>query len=305
MAVADTPPQISLPRWKIWLLASRPATLTAAVAPLLVGGALAQSEGRFAPVAWTAALLGATFIQLGTNFANDVFDYEKGADTAERKGPLRVTQAGLVTPQQVKRAMVLAFVLATACGALLVGIGGWPIVWLGLASIASGIAYTGGPAPLGYLGLGDVFVFAFFGVAAVCGTYYVQTLQLTLESLLWSVPAGCTCTAVLVVNNLRDADTDMRVGKKTLAVRLGKTAVRVEYVLMWLVAVGLPALLAVQRQQPVLALPLLLVPPALPLIREVWSTDDGQRLNAALAKTAKLHLVLGVLCAVGIALAAP
>lgn len=302
MAVAPLTATSQLPRWKIWLLASRPATLTAAIAPLLVGGALAWAEGRFAPLAWTAALLGATFIQLGTNFANDVFDYEKGADTAERKGPLRVTQAGLVTPQQVKRAMVLAFALATACGALLVGIGGWPIVWLGLASIASGIAYTGGPAPLGYLGLGDIFVFAFFGVAAVCGTYYVQTLDLTIESFVWSVPVGCTCTAVLVVNNLRDADTDVHVGKRTLAVRLGKTAVRVEYALLWLVALGLPALLAVQRQQPALALPLLLAIAAVPLTREVWATDDGPRLNAALARTAKLHLALGVLCAIGIAL---
>jgi 1,4-dihydroxy-2-naphthoate octaprenyltransferase len=304
---AATPHQAAtlanLPRWKIWVLASRPATMTAAVSPLLVGGALAWVGDQFAPVAWVAALLGACFIQLGTNYANDVFDYEKGADTADRKGPLRVTQAGLVSPAAVKRAMVLAFALSVVCGALLVGIGGWPIVWLGLASIASGIVYTGGPAPLGYLGLGDVFVFAFFGIAAVCGTFYVQTLQWSPEALLWSIPVGCTCTAVLVVNNLRDADTDVRVGKRTLAVRFGKTAVRIEYAVLWLIALGLPVALAAARQQPWLALPALLVVPAVGLTQEIWRTDDGMRLNAALARTAKLHLVLGVLCAAGLVLA--
>ena len=182
----------ALPRWKVWLLASRPATLTAALAPVAVGGALTWREGQYAALPWLAALLGALLIQLGTNYANDVFDYEKGADTAARKGPLRVTQAGLVSPAAVKRAMWMAFFGAVLCGTYLVWLHGWPLVVLGLASVASGIAYTGGPYPLGYLGLGDLFVFAFFGVAAVVGTVFVQTGLVMPDAWLWSLPVGAT-----------------------------------------------------------------------------------------------------------------
>lgn len=291
-----------LPRWKIWLLASRPATLTAALAPVAVGGALTWRDGRFAPLAWAAALLGAVCIQLGTNYANDVFDYEKGADTAERKGPLRVTQAGLVSPAAVKRAMVLAFAAATLCGIYLVWRSGWPLVALGLASIASGIAYTGGPYPLGYLGLGDVFVFAFFGFAAVAGTEFVQTGAVSADAWWWSVPIGASCTAILVVNNLRDADTDVHVGKRTLAVRFGAGFVRGEYLLMWLLALGVPAAMALRDGSVWPALPLLLLPLVIRVSRSVLQHRDGPTLNAALASTAKLHLFSGLLAAAGLLL---
>lgn len=295
-------PLADLPRWKVWLLASRPATLTAALAPLAVGGALTWRDGRFAALPWVAALLGAVFIQLGTNYANDVFDYEKGADTAERKGPLRVTQAGLVSPAAVKRAMGLAFAAAVLCGVYLVWLCGWPLVVLGLASIAAGIAYTGGPYPLGYLGLGDVFVFIFFGFAAVVGTEFVQTGAVSGDAWWWSVPVGASCTAILVVNNLRDADTDVHVGKKTLAVRFGAGFVRGEYLLMWLLALGIPVAMALRDRSPWPALPLLLLPAVLQVSRSVLRHRDGPTLNLDLAKTAKLHLFSGILAAVGLVL---
>jgi 1,4-dihydroxy-2-naphthoate octaprenyltransferase len=285
---------------RIWWLASRPATLTAAIAPLAVGGALAHAHGGWQPAAWTAALLGAMFIQLGTNYANDVFDYEKGADTAARQGPLRVTQAGLVSPQAVKRAMLLAFAAAVLCGTYLVWLCGWPLVALGVASVISGVLYTGGPWPLGYLGLGDVFVFAFFGVAAVAGTVFVQLRAVPADVWLWSLPVGATCTAILVVNNLRDARTDVLVGKRTLAVRFGAAFVRWEYGLLWLMALAVPLALALRDRSPWLALPCVLTPAAVSLTREVATTDDGPRLNAALAKTARMHLVAGLLMAAAI-----
>lgn len=300
--MTDRDLQADMPRWRIWLLASRPATLTAALAPLGVGGVLAWRAGHFVGPAWLAALLGALFIQLGTNYANDVFDYEKGADTAARKGPLRVTQAGLVAPQAVKRAMYVAFALATGCGAYLVWLRGWPLVALGIASVISGIAYTGGPFPLGYLGLGDVFVMAFFGVAAVTGTVYVQAGFVTSESWAWSVAVGASCTAILVVNNLRDAETDVLVGKRTLAVRFGVGFVRAEYVAMWLLALGIPLALGGAAGAWALALPWLAVWPIVRTTRTVLTSTDGPTLNLALAQTAKLHLATGLLATAGLAI---
>lgn len=294
-------------RLKIWLLASRPATLTAAVAPVLIGGALARRDHVQNGVAFTAALAGALCLQLGSNYANDVFDFEKGADTAARKGPLRVTQAGLVTPAQVKRAMVLAFALATACGAVLVARSGWPIVWLGLASIASAVLYTGGPRPLGYMGLGDVFVFAFFGVAAVTGTYFVQAGRVAGDAWLWSLLPGATSTAILVVNNLRDVDTDMVAGKRTLAVRWGARAGRTEYALLWLLALLVPLAATWQARSSQTAgalwllLPLLITPVAVRWTRRLAASQDGPAFNKLLGDTAKLHLVAGILAALGIA----
>lgn len=296
----DRPAQPTMPRWKVWLLASRPATLTAVVSPLLVGGALAVQDGVADLGAWLAAFLGALFIQLGTNYANDVFDYEKGADTAERVGPLRVTQAGLVTPRQMRAAMVLAFALATVCGTALVWRCGWPIVWLGLASIASGVLYTGGPWPLGYNGLGDAFVFLFFGLAATVGTYFVQAGTTTPLVWIWAVPVGATCTAIIIVNNLRDIDTDVQVGKRTLAVRFGAEFVRTEYAAMWALALAIPVALALNARAPLLALPVLILPLAMKLLRTLRSTRDPAVLNPLLGATARLHLLAGVLSAVGI-----
>lgn len=224
--------QSSMTPLQIWLLASRPKTLPAAAAPVIVGTAVALSDGVFRLWPALAALLGALLIQIGTNFANDVFDFKKGADTQERLGPLRVTQAGLLSPKQVMVGMWLVFALAVMVGLYLVYVGGWPIVAIGILSIVSGIAYTGGPFPLGYNGLGDLFVFIFFGLVAVGGTYYVQAGSVGVASIWAAIPIGLLATAILIVNNLRDIETDRQAGKKTLAVRFGVKGAQTEYLLV-------------------------------------------------------------------------
>ncbi|MFO0602774.1 MAG: 1,4-dihydroxy-2-naphthoate polyprenyltransferase [Polyangiales bacterium] len=290
-------------RAAIWVMACRPATLTAAVVPVLVGAAVAWRAAGAAGVRWgalTAALLGAVFIQIGTNLANDVFDHEKGADTAERLGPTRVTQAGLLTAAEVRRGMVVAFGLAVAAGAYLVAVGGPVIVAIGLASIASGIAYTGGPYPLGYNGLGDVFVFVFFGLVAVCGTAFVATGALPMLAWLAAVPVGALATAVLVVNNVRDRSTDVRAGKRTLVVRFGRAFGVAEYAGLWLLAAGATAGMAAWLRTPWVLLPLVTLPLGAKLARTV-ATVEGAPLNATLAATAKALLAFGSLLAVGLA----
>ncbi|MBU1674637.1 1,4-dihydroxy-2-naphthoate polyprenyltransferase, partial [bacterium] len=210
----------------IWSLAARPRTLPTAVLPVMIGGTLAYEAGAFALWPCLAALAGALLIQIGTNFTNDLCDHLKGVDDADRIGPLRVTQAGLVTPTQMKIAIFVVFKLAVLVGLYLVFRGGWPVVAIGLASILCGVLYTAGPRPLGYLGLGDLFVLVFYGPVAVGGTYYVITLDITAAVLALSVPPGMMATAVLVVNNLRDMESDRRTGKRALAVRLGRTFTR-------------------------------------------------------------------------------
>lgn len=287
---------------KIWVLASRPRTLPAAIAPVLVGMALAAAHGLFAWAPALAAMLGACFIQIGTNFANDYFDFKSGADTAERLGPLRVTQAGLVTPAQIKAATAIAFGLATLCGLYLTWVGGWPIVVIGLLSILCGIAYTGGPFPLGYNGLGDLFVFVFFGLVAVGGTYYVQALSLSPVALAVAVPVGLLSTAIIVVNNLRDVDTDVVAGKRTLAVLFGRTFARKEYLVLLILAYLTPlALIALGHLSWGAALTLLSLPMAVGLVRKVH-TVQGPALNAVLGGTGKLLLVFSLLLSVGILL---
>jgi len=289
---------------RVWLLATRPATLTAALAPVLVGAAASAHAVGPSRVRWAAVLaaaLGATFIQIGTNLANDVFDYEKGADTAERLGPLRVTQAGLLTPRQVRGGMVASFVLATLAGVYLVAVAGWPIVVIGLASIASGVAYTGGPYPLGYNGLGDVFVFVFFGLVAVCGTALVAVGDVPLTAWAGAVPVGALATAVLVVNNVRDHETDVKAGKRTLVVRHGRGFGVVEYAALWALALAVPVALAVSLNAPWMALPLLTLPAAMRLTRAVSGTQ-GKALNPLLGATARMLLVHSALATVGFAL---
>lgn len=279
-----------------WLIAARPRTLTAGVVPVAVGSSIAFSMDAFRAGPALAALMGALLIQVGTNFANDAFDFEKGADGADRVGPLRVTQAGLLTAAQVKLGMVASFALATACGAYLAWIAGWPIIALGLASIASGVLYTGGPKPIGYLGLGDVFVLAFFGFAAVCGTVFVQTGNVPPIALLAALPVGALATAILAVNNLRDRETDARAGKRTLAVRFGASFARAEYVALIAIAYAVPIAIGGAALLVLLSLPLALVHTR-GVLRE-----DGAALNARLAGTAKLLAVHGALLALGIAL---
>jgi 1,4-dihydroxy-2-naphthoate polyprenyltransferase len=271
-----------------WVLAARPKTLSAASVPVLVGSACAFALGgfRFGPA--LAALLGALLLQVGANFANDVYDYEKGADTAERLGPTRAVQAGLISPSAMKRGMYLVFALSLLIGAYLTWVAGPVILAIGVVSIASAIAYTGGPYPLGYNGLGDVFVFLFFGLVAVCGTVFV--------------PVGALATAILVVNNLRDAEQDAKVGKRTLAVRWGARAVLLEYGLLLAVSYAVPLFLATSTAGGrFVLLPLLTLPLARRLMRAVAS-EKGRELNARLAGTAKLLLLFGLLFALGIVL---
>ena len=206
----------------IWLMAARPRTLPAAVAPVLVGTALAATEGTFKSLTFVAAMLGALFIQVGTNLSNDYSDARRGADTEDRLGPVRVTAGGLVPPRQVLVATYVAFGLAVLAGAYLIATAGWELLLIGVASILAGVLYTGGPRPYGYEGLGEVFVFLFFGVVAVTGSYFAQVEQLTWEAFVLAVPVGLLASAILVVNNVRDLETDRRAGKRTLAVRLGR-----------------------------------------------------------------------------------
>jgi 1,4-dihydroxy-2-naphthoate octaprenyltransferase len=285
----------------VWLLAFRPRTLVAAVVPVAVGTALAHREGAARPGVALAALLGALLIQVATNLVNDYYDFVRGADTAERVGPTRVTQAGLIAPEQVLGGAKLCGLLALAVGSYLTSVGGWPIVVIGLLSLASGYAYTGGPWPLGYHGLGDLFVFVFFGLVAVAGTDYVQTGALHPLALWAAVPVGTLCTALIVVNNLRDAATDARTGKRTLAVRLGERFARWEYTALVAAAFALPAaLVALGLLRAPALLPLLAAPLALEPLRRVWR-ERGAPLNQALASTARLQAAFGLLWAIGLA----
>jgi 1,4-dihydroxy-2-naphthoate octaprenyltransferase len=283
-----------------WISAARPRTLTAAVAPVAVGTACAHVAGG---VAWgpaLAALAGAGLIQIGTNFANDVFDAEKGADTAERKGPTRAVAAGLISAAAMRLAMIATFAAAVAVGVYLVAVGGWPIVAIGLASVAAGVAYTGGPWPLGYHGLGDVFVMAFFGQVAVCGTAYVQLGHVPALAWWLSLPVGAVATAVLVVNNLRDRETDARAGKRTLAVRFGRGFALGEYAGLMLLAHVVPVVVAV-RGLPWCALGVVTAPWALVLCRQLARAVPGPAMNRLLGTTAQLLLVQSLALAVGLA----
>lgn len=285
-----------------WLLAIRPKTLPAAVAPVVVGTAVAMREGGFAPAAALVALFVALLLQIAANLANDLFDFRRGADTAERLGPTRVTQSGLLSPGQVAAGTAVVLALAIAGGLSLVWRGGWPIFLLGLLALVSAVAYTGGPAPLAYLGLGEPFVFLFFGFAGVAGTAYVQTGSLTPLALLASVPVGAIVTGVLVVNNLRDVDTDRAAGKRTLAVRLGPTATRWEYALLLALAYAAPPLGLALGLMPAWALlAWATLPVAAALVRRLW-VASGRALNPLLGETARLAVLFAVPFAIGIAL---
>lgn len=287
-----------------WILAIRPKTLPAAIVPVVVGSAIAIADGAFVPSAAIAALLVALLLQVGANLANDYFDFRSGADTAERLGPTRVTQSGLIAPEHVLAGTLAVVALAAVCGLYLVWRGGWPILALGLLAILATFAYTAGPLPLGYNGLGEVFVLLFFGVVAVAGAYYVQARALTPLALAASLPIGCSVTAILVVNNLRDIETDRRAGKRTLAVRLGRRATQIEYAaLLVLPFILLPLFWATGLLSRWWWLPWLSSPLAIRLIRHVCR-DTGAALNASLAGTARLHLVFGLLLAIAIVLPA-
>jgi 1,4-dihydroxy-2-naphthoate octaprenyltransferase len=299
-SMTEAAPARPRPTLKAWLMAARPKTLTAALVPVAVGTSLAFAAGvgRWLPA--LAALVGAVFIQVGTNLTNDYYDFKKGADTAERLGPVRVTQSGLIAPGTVLAAALGCFGLAFLTGTYLVWVGGWPIVAIGLASLLAGYAYTGGPYPLAYHGLGDIFVLGFFGFVAVTGTYYVQAGEVSPAAWWASVPVGAIGTGLLVVNNLRDASTDVKANKRTLVVRWGTGAGKAEYVLLLVAAYLTPLFLwGLGLKGPWVLLPLVSAPLAVPPLKLVLGAQ-GAALNPALGGTARLQAVFGLLFAVGL-----
>ena len=289
-----------IPSFKVWLLAARPKTLPAGSVPVVVAGAMAYGAGKFHLLSWLAALFGSVMIQIGTNYANDLFDCKKNTDRADRIGPTRVTQAGLATPHQTAVATAIVFSLATIAGIYLVYRGGWPIVIIGAASILFGILYTAGPLALGYIGLADLFVLIFFGPVALGGAYYVQTLEISFPIILAGIPFGLISTAILTVNNLRDIDSDRRGGKKTLAVRFGRRFAQYEYCVMLIAAAVVPVVMTAASMHDayiLLSCGYLLF--ALPSIKTAFMQTDGEMLNRALASTGRLLMIYGLLFIIG------
>ena len=286
---------------RIWLMAARVRTLPAAIGPVLVGTALAGYQNVFHPLRFFAALVGAVFIQVGTNLSNDYSDARRGADTEDRLGPVRITAGGLVPPRQVLLATYISFGVAVAAGAYLVVVAGWELLLVGAASILAGVLYTGGPRPYGYEGLGEVFVFLFFGIVAVAGSYFVQVKHLEWEAFALAVPVGLVAAGILMVNNVRDIETDWRAGKRTLAVRLGRRRARglfaltiyAAYVLLFVTWVFGPLTAWVM-------LPWLTIPVGAEIVREVRNRVDGPSLNRALAQTGMLQLAFCMLLSAGL-----
>lgn len=290
----------STPSLKIWLMAARPKTLAAGIAPVIMGTAMAFGDGiHHWPTAFVA-LFAAITIQIGTNLANDYFDFKKGADTEERIGPVRVTQAGLINPKSVKCAFIFVFCLSGLACIWLVLRAGWPIAVIGILSILAGILYTAGPRPLGYLGLGEVLVFIFFGPVAVGGTYYVQSFEINWAVILAGAAAGLLSSAILVVNNLRDINTDQRSGKMTLAVRFGRTFAQSEYFICIMAAALLPVVIYGITRDHIETLFAVVIPLlALKSIHTVYTKSDGPSLNQALADTGNLLLIFSIIFSVG------
>ncbi len=291
-----------MPRWKIWILAIRPKTLFASIGPVLAGWGLAAYTGHFKLLPALAALLGGVLLQIGANLANDVADFHRGADSGERLGPLRVTQAGLLTPSEVTRGMWVAFGLGALTGVYLIAVAGWPVLLIGVTAILAAIGYTGGPLPYGYYGLGDLFVFIYFGIAAVGGTYYVQAKA--WHSIIWwaAVPLGLLSVALLVVNNLRDRENDRRAGKITLAVLLGEAGTRAEYILTAFAPYLIVTLAVALKTFPAGALLVWLSLPVAIKAARIVLTQSGRALNAALALTGQLIFIFGALLAIGLCL---
>ena len=289
--------QSNLSKTQIWILAIRPKTLPAAGAGVITGSALAIYDGRFSFWPACAALIGAILLQIGSNLANDVFDYLRGAESKDRLGPTRVTQAGLLTPQEVQMGMWFAFALAALSGIFLISVAGWPILLIGLSAILAAIAYTG---PISDRGLGDIFVFLYFGMAAVVGTYYAQALATTPGAWWMSLPVGVLIVNILVVNNLRDIDVDQAAGKITLAVRMGERATRREYVILLAIAYLVLPLFSWMGIIPAWGMLVWLsIPLAWKVARSVL-IETGPSLNAALAATGQISLVYSVLFLLGI-----
>jgi 1,4-dihydroxy-2-naphthoate octaprenyltransferase len=300
---------LAIPSWRVWTIAIRPRTLPAAVAPVLVGTALAWADGAFSFAPALAALVASLLLQIAANLANDYFDFIKGTDIPGRKGPTRVAQSGLLSLGKLRIGIGATLLAVAVLGLYLVSVGGWPILALGLAALLSALVYSGGPYPIGYHGLGDIFVFLFFGLGAVCGTYYVQALMFTPMVFVAAFPVGALTTAILVVNNLRDIDTDKATGKRTLAVRLGARATQLEYVLLLATAYIVPLALWIaghrlggREPSAWLLLPWLTIPLAVRLVEAIRRTSKGPRLNQILARTASLDLLFSLLLAIALVL---
>jgi 1,4-dihydroxy-2-naphthoate octaprenyltransferase len=286
-----------------WVTASRPKTLAAAVVPVMVGTSIAYYDGFFDFLPAFLALICAILIQIGTNFANDYYDFIKGADTDQRIGFVRATSAGLIPAKMMFRATILTMSVAFLIGLFLVWHAGWIVLLIGILSLIFGIAYTGGPYPLGYNGLGDVFVFIFFGIVAVMTTYYVQALHWSYATFWASLAVGALSTNILVVNNLRDVPTDKISGKKTLGVLFGETTLKVEYVLLFFLAAAIPPhFYYIENYSAFVLLPLLTLPLMMKLTSQVWFFSNRSTLNATLNSTAKLMTLFGMLFCVGILL---
>lgn len=297
-AVVTAPPH----GWRIWWTAARPRTLTIAATPVLLGSAIAWAEG--APHGWLAALAAlacALLIQAGTNLHNDAADYERGTDTAERVGPLRVTAAGWARPREVRGVALVAFATAFALGIYLVGVGGWPILAIGLASLAAGWAYSGGPRPISHTPLGEVFVWVFFGVVAVAGSHWLQAGRLSALALAGGGALGSLAAAVLMLNNYRDLAGDVAAGRRTLAAVLGPAGARRAYALLMLAPFAAPPWLALHGHFGAW-LALLALPQCVALARRVAVSAPGPALNLLLAGTARAEFAFGLLLAIGISL---
>jgi 1,4-dihydroxy-2-naphthoate octaprenyltransferase len=287
----------------IWVDAARPKTLAAAFVPVLVGASIAFNDGLINWTATSVALVCAFLIQIGTNFANDYFDFVKGADTDERIGFERATSAGLIAPKTMLLATVICMSFAFLFGLYLVWIGGTIVLIIGLLSLLFGILYTGGPFPLGYNGLGDVFVFVFFGIVAVMTTYFVNALEWSEDTFWASLAVGALCTNILVVNNLRDVEQDSKVGKRTLGVMFGETALKLEYSLMLLLAFAIPPHFYFQLNYEYwVFLPFIIIPIAIRHAFTIWNEEDKRNLNDQLEKTARFMAIFGILFAIGIIL---
>ena len=287
---------------RLWLVAARPRTLPAAIAPVLVGTALAGTEDVFKPLRFAAALVGSIFIQIGTNLANDYSDARRGADAEDRLGPVRVTAGGLMPPRRVLVGTWVAFGIAVAAGAYLAAVAGWELLIVGALSIAAGVLYTGGPRPYGYEGLGELFVFVFFGLVAVGGSYFVQTEDLRWEAVALGVPVGLLAAAILVVNNVRDIETDRRAGKRTLAVRLGRErAVKIFAAMLALAYITLPVIWWLSDDLDAwLLIPFVSLPLVPPLTHTLAHRRDGPELNKLLADTGRVLAVFSILLAAGL-----
>lgn len=293
----------TLSKWDAWRMAARPKTLPAAVGPVLVGVGVAISLGQFAPLPALAALAGALLLQIAVNLANDYFDFVKGVDTAERLGPPRAAASGALSTGELRAGIAVVLGLSMLVGLYLISVGGLPILIIGVASILSALAYSGGPFPLASNGLGDLFVFIFFGMIAVVGTYYVQSLTLHPLAFIAAVPVGALITAIIVVNNYRDMETDRKSGKRTLAVILGKRGTQLEYMVLIAIAYLTPVVLMLMGYLSgfLILLPLFTIPMGLGLIQDMRSVT-GPALNKVLAETARLSLIYSALFAFGLTL---